>query len=150
MTLQDAAATKAAHRQHLLDGMAVDVFEHGVGRKLLTHLPQLCARAFMKPQRHFQLLQHAPQRLIVRIVPVARVDLVGPQKDPAEAQLLHAAARLRHGILGRKRGDHAGAQEAMGFSWQKSYSQLLYARTMAAAKRGSMAGMVKAKSPREG
>ena len=105
---------EGADGQHLLDRMGVRVLQHGVGAELLTRLAEERARALVESQRHFHLFEGGPERLVVRIVPVPPVDLVGPEKDPAESQLSHAAARLHHGVVHVEGGNHARPDQTLG------------------------------------
>src|SRR3989449_11267237 len=101
VTLEDAARAEGAGGQHHLDRMGVDVLEHRVGAELLADMAELGARPLVEAQRDLELLELGPQRLVVRIVPVAPVHLVRPQEQAPEAELSHAAAglgpRLPHG-----------------------------------------------------
>ena len=114
MPLQDAAQAEAAHREHLLDGVAVHVLQHRVAGELLADLPQLRAGALVESQGHFQLLERGPQGLVVGIVPVPAVHLVRPQEHAAETELPDTAACLRHRVVDVERGDHPGAEQALG------------------------------------
>src|SRR5215510_3589284 len=114
MALEDAARAEGAGGEHLLDRMGIDVLEHRVGAELLADLTELGARALVEAERHLELLERGPQRLVVRIVPVASVHLVRPEEHRAEAVLAHAAPRLGHGVVDVEGRDHAGAEQPLG------------------------------------
>src|SRR5205807_2214292 len=84
-----------------------DVLQQRVGAELLADVAELGARPLVEAQRDLELLELGPQRLVVRIVPVAPVHLVRPQEQAPEAELSHAAAGLGHRILDGERRDHA-------------------------------------------
>src|SRR6516225_472375 len=67
MTREDAARAEGAGREHLLDRVRVDVLEHRVGAELLADLAQRRPGALVESQRHLQLLERGPQRLVVRV-----------------------------------------------------------------------------------
>src|SRR5215471_9176963 len=96
MTLEDAARAERAGREHLLDRMRVDVLEHRVGAELLADLAQGRPGALVKSERHLQLLERGPQRLVVRVVPVAVVHLVRAEEHRPKPVLAHAPARFGH------------------------------------------------------
>src|SRR4029450_8058914 len=72
MALEDAARAEGAGGQHHLDRVRVDVLEHRVAAKLLADLAELRARALVKPERDFELLEGGPERLRVTGRPVSR------------------------------------------------------------------------------
>ena len=114
MPFQDAAQAEAAHREHLLDRVAVHVLQHRIAGELLADLPQQRARPLVESQGHSELLERGPQGLVVGIVPVPAVHLVRPQEHAAETQLSNTAARLRHRVVDVERGDHPRAEQALG------------------------------------
>ena len=80
-------------------------------------------------------------------MPVPAVHLVRPQEHAAETHFPNTAARLRHRVVDSNGEIIPAPSRRSGFSWQNSWSQSLYARAMAAASRGSMSGMARAKRP---
>jgi hypothetical protein len=42
-----------------------------------------------KDNRHVERFELAPERFIVRIVPIAAIDRIGTKEDAFEAQVLH-------------------------------------------------------------
>src|SRR5262245_58642927 len=114
MALEDAARTEGAGGEHLLDRMRVDVLEHRVGAELLADLAELRAGALVKAERHLELLERGPERLVVRIVPVAAADLVRSEEHRAEAILAHAAPGFGDRVGDVEWRDHAGTEQPLG------------------------------------
>ena len=89
MALEDPAAAEAHGREHLLARVADSMAEHYVPREAVSDLRQVGAQAFVEAEGHVECFELAPERLIVRIVPVAAIDRVGTEEDAFEPQLLH-------------------------------------------------------------
>ena len=113
MALQDSAAAEAHGCEHLLARMADGVAEHDVPPEAVPDLRQVCAQAFVEAKRHVERFELAPERLVVRIVPVAAIDRIGTKKDAFEAELLHCALRFGDRIVDLERRDHAGTDQAL-------------------------------------
>ena len=113
MPLQDTAADEAAEAHHLLERLSVDASQHEVV-EVLACLFGHGAGGLVEADRHVQLLQRVPQRVVPGVVPVPAVDDVGADEDGLEAQLLHRSPRLRHGVVDVVDGDHARAEHPVG------------------------------------
>src|SRR5436190_3095479 len=98
MALEDAAGGHAGDRSHQLDGVAngvrdrVEVRVADVAPSGVVLERRVAGR--MKPDRHVELLERAPQRVARLVVQVLAVDRIRGADDRDGAELLDAPARL--------------------------------------------------------
>ncbi len=68
------------------------------------------AGGLVKPHRDIEVLASSPQRVVIRIVPGAVVEYIGPQKNRFHAQVAHGVFAIRRvDIVGDR-----GAVQAAG------------------------------------
>src|SRR5437879_6094472 len=99
VALENAAHAHADARLHHLERVAHHVAHDALVEPLaglldVLHLPRA---ALVETDRHAQALELGPQRVVVRVMPVAGVDRVRAHEHRLEAELGHGAARLGDG-----------------------------------------------------
>src|SRR3989441_8520655 len=113
VALEDAAHAHADARLHHLERVAHHVthdppVESLAGLLDVRHLP---GAAFVEADRHAEALELGPERVVVRVMPVAAVDRVRAHEHGPEPELRHGAARLGDGRVDVVRREHGGAEQ---------------------------------------
>ena len=91
---EDAAEHQRDQRQLHLGRVAGDMAHEAVFAKARLDRRIVGAGALMEAQRHVEVLQQAVERVPVRRMPVAAVDVIGPHKGADRAVILDAAIKL--------------------------------------------------------
>src|SRR5947209_20626194 len=81
MALEDPAAAEAHGGEHLLTGVTDGVAEHHVPPEAVADLWQVGPQALVEAARDVERLQLAPERPVVRVVPVPAVYGVRTEQD---------------------------------------------------------------------
>ena len=77
MAVQHPAAAETADGEHLFDRMGKSMAQHEVVTELFAHLPGCRIVCLVKAQRHLEILERRPERLVIGVMPVVAVDDIG-------------------------------------------------------------------------
>src|SRR6266850_2196987 len=100
MAIADAFPDHAHGGEHHFHRVRDDVLGPAIGEAINADLGHAAAGALVQPDREVELLDFAPEGLVVRVVQHAAVVRIGPQEPGAHAELLpreEAHARIEEG-----------------------------------------------------
>src|SRR2546426_4641738 len=113
MAIADAFPDDAHGGEHHFHRVRDDVLRAPRGEAVDADLGHAAAGALVQPDREVELLDFAPEGLVVRVVQHAAVVRIGPQEPGAHAELLPREAHLCDGQRDRLHRQHRDAEETV-------------------------------------